>query len=139
STLFPYTTLFRSLLASLATTPLVQLVTGSLFVENLLAAMILGMLAALWRFGGTGERKFLYLSMALGGSALAIKTGALGFVALALPFVMVEIRRHWKSLGCRPAVSCMVAAGLFLAAALPTYVIAWRMTGNPIFPFPKIA
>ena len=123
------------LLASLATTPLVQLVTGSLFVENLLAAMILSMLAALWRFGGTGERKFLYLSMALGGSALAIKTGALGFVAVALPFVMVEIRRHWRSLGHRPAVSCMLAAGLFLAAALPTYVIAWRMTGNPIFPF----
>lgn len=123
------------LLASLATTPLVQLVTGSLFVENLLAAMILGMLAALWRFGGTGERKFLYLSMTLGGSALAIKTGALGFVVLTLPFAMLEIRRQWKSLGRRPAASCMVAAGLLLAAALPTYVIAWRMTGNPIFPY----
>ena len=122
------------LLASLATTPLVQLVTGSLFVENLLAAMILGMLAALWRFGGTGERKFLYLSMTLGGSALAIKAGALGFVAVALPFAMVEIRRHWKLLGRRAPLSCMVAAGLFLAAALPTYAIAWRMTGNPIFP-----
>jgi hypothetical protein len=37
----------------------------------------------------------------------------------------------------RPARSspAAIALALLLAAALPTYLIAWRMTGNPVFPF----
>ena len=38
-----------------ATTPMVQLVTGSLFVENLLAAMIFGAMMAIWSFGESGR------------------------------------------------------------------------------------
>src|ERR1039457_2029624 len=60
-----------------ATTPMVQLVTGSLFVENLLAAFLLGMMTAVWRFGESGERRFLYLAAALGGTAMASKFGAI--------------------------------------------------------------
>src|ERR1017187_52378 len=56
-----------------ATTPMVQLVTGSLFVENLLTALLLGMMTAVWRFGESGERRFLYLAAALGGTAMATK------------------------------------------------------------------
>ena len=55
------------LLGLFASTPMVQLVTGSLFVENLLAAMVVGMMSALWRFGATGEKRFLYLAAVLGG------------------------------------------------------------------------
>ena len=44
------------MLALFASTPMVQLVTGSLFVENILAAMIVGMMAALWRFSDSGQR-----------------------------------------------------------------------------------
>ena len=46
------------LVALFATTPMVQLVTGSLFVENLLAAFLLGMMTALWRFGESGRAPF---------------------------------------------------------------------------------
>ena len=124
------------LLAALfAATPIVQLVTGNLFVENLLAAMILGTLTALWRFGETGERKFLYASAALGGTALAVKFGASAFMLAAAPFALIEMRRLRHSLGPRPLAAGALAAGLFLAAALPTYVIAWHKTGNPLFPF----
>ena len=38
---------------------MVQLVTGELFVENLLAAMLLGTMIALWSFGESGQRRFL--------------------------------------------------------------------------------
>ncbi len=115
------------LLASFATTPLVQLVTGSLFIENTLAAMILGVMTALWRFSETGERKFLFLAMALGGTALSIKLAALSFLIVALPFVFAQARRHWKS--------CVLAGGLLLLAGLPPYARAWWKTRNPIFPF----
>jgi glycosyltransferase involved in cell wall biosynthesis len=123
------------LAASFAATPLVQLVTGNLFVENLLAAMILGALTALWRFGERGERKFLYAAAALGGTALAVKFGASAFVLVAAPFAIVEVRRLCHMPGSRPLAVGALAVGIFLAAALPTYAIAWHKTGNPLFPF----
>ena len=123
------------LLALFASTPMVQLVTGSLFVENMLAAMVVGMMAALWRFGDSGERRFLYLAAALGGTAMSTKFGALAFVALAVPFLGIEVARHWKSLGPRPFAVCGLAAVLLLGAAAPPYAIAYIKTGNPLFPF----
>ena len=49
------------------TTPLVQLVTGLLFIENTLVAMILGVMLAIW------DRKPAYVVAALAGTALSIK------------------------------------------------------------------
>ena len=123
------------LLALFASTPMVQLVTGSLFVENVLAALVVGMMAALWRFSDTGEKRFFYLAALLGGTAMATKFGALAFVTLAVPFLAIEAARHWKSLGPRPAAVCALAAVLLLGAAAPPYAIAYVKTGNPLFPF----
>ena len=123
------------LAASFAATPVVQLVTGSLFVENFLAALILGVLTAIWRFGDTGERRYLFLAMALAGTAITTKLGSIAFLVFALPFLAAETARHWKKLGRRPLVTCGLSVALLLALALPTYVIAWEKTGNPVFPF----
>ena len=76
---------------------MVQLVTGSLFVENLLAAFLLGMMTALWRFGESGERRFLYLAAMLGGTAMATKFGAIAFLAPALLCAAVEVWRRRKT------------------------------------------
>ena len=114
-----------------ATTPMVQLVTGSLFVENLLTALLLGMMTAVWRFGESGERRFLYLAAALGGTAMATKFGAIAFLVPALVCAAVEVWRHRKQSGARWGL----ALGLLLVAAAPPYGIAWLKTGNPIFPF----
>jgi hypothetical protein len=118
------------ILALFATTPMVQLETGALFVENLVAAMVLGMMTAIWRFGEDREKRFLYLAAVLAGTAIATKVGGLAFVAVALPFAVVEARRKRKS-----AAACAVALLLLLLAALPTYAIAYGKTGNPVFPF----
>jgi hypothetical protein len=118
------------LAALFATTPLVQLVTGSLFVENTMAAMVFGALAALWSFSETKRRGLLYAAMVLGGTALAVKAGAMSFLVVALPFAVWELAKLRKA----PA-SCTLAVSLFLLAGLPTYGIAWWKTGNPIFPF----
>ena len=114
-----------------ATTPMVQLVTGSLFVENLLAAFLLAMMTALWRFGDSGERRSLYLAAAFGGTAMAIKFGAGAFLAPALVCAAAEVWRPQKHTGAHWAL----AAGLLLLAAAPPYAIAWIKTGNPVFPF----
>jgi hypothetical protein len=121
--------------ALFASTPLVQLVTGSLFVENVLAALVLAMLAAIWRLGDTGNRRYLFAAAILAGSALTTKIGALPLVALALPFAAVEAGRHWRKLSPRPAGACAVALLLLVAAAAPTYAIAYHKTHNPLYPF----
>jgi glycosyltransferase involved in cell wall biosynthesis len=123
------------ILALFAATPMVQLVTGELFVENLMAAMVMGMMTAIWRFGEDGDRKFLYLAAVLAGTAIATKVGGLAFVALVIPFAAVEVRRNWKRLGGKPAATCALAVLLLLLTALPTYAIAYAKTRNPVFPF----
>jgi glycosyltransferase involved in cell wall biosynthesis len=120
------------LVALFAASPLVQLVTGSLFVENLLAAMLLAMLAAVWRFGETGDRRSLYAAAFLAGIGLTTKLAALPFVLLAIPFAASEVRRHWKCVG---VLACAAAAAVLIATAAPSYVAAWAKTGNPVFPF----
>jgi len=123
------------ILALFASTSLVMLVTGSMFVENFLAAMVFGALLGIWRFGETGERRCLYAASVLGGTALAVKLGGLAYVAALLPIAAIEVRRQWKRLCLRPVLAGGIALALLLAAALPTYIVAWRITGNPIFPF----
>jgi hypothetical protein len=118
------------LAALFATTPLVQLVTGSLFVENMMAAMIFGAVSAIWACGETRRKGLLYAAAVMAGTALAVKVGALSFLAVALPFVVWEIAKLR-----RPLAACAVALMLFLMAGLPAYGIAWWKTGNPIFPF----
>jgi glycosyltransferase involved in cell wall biosynthesis len=120
------------LLAALfATTPMVQLVTGSLFVENLLTAFLLGMMTALWLFGESGERRFLHLAAVLGGTAMATKFGAIAFLVPAVVCAAVEVWRRRAQSGARWGL----AFGLLLLTAAPPYSIAWVKTGNPLFPF----
>ncbi len=123
------------LAAAFLSTPMAQLVTGSLFVENLQAALVFASVACLWHFGETGERRFFFAASALAGSALSVKVGSVAFAAATVPVAVWEARRRWKSLGPFPAVACLLAAALFLAAAAPPYAIALLKTGNPLFPF----
>ena len=104
------------LVAVFAATPLAQLVTGELFVENFQALLLFGMVVAL-----VSEQP-LWVAAALAGTALATKVGSLAFIAVALPFAIPRPRRA-------------VAALVLLAAAAPTYLIAWRITGNPLYPY----
>jgi hypothetical protein len=113
--------------ASFAATPLVQLVTGSLFVENVLAALIMAMMVAIWQLAGNASPRFLYAAMALGGVALSVKFGALAFVAVAVPFALVA---QGHALRVK-----ILAVLVLLAAAAPPYATAYAKTADPLFPF----
>jgi hypothetical protein len=69
----------------------------------------------------------VYAAALLAGTALSIKFGALGVVILAIPFLIVEAHRRWRSLA--------LASLLLLVTAAPPYARAYWKTHNPIFPF----
>ncbi len=114
-------------LAAAASTPLAELVTGSLFVENMVATLVLGAMAALWRFTEKKDNAFIYASAVLSGTAIAAKFGASAVLAAALPLAIWETRRRSKV--------AAVAAVLVAATAIPGYAIACWKTGNPFFPY----
>ncbi|MEZ5353373.1 MAG: hypothetical protein R2762_12110 [Bryobacteraceae bacterium] len=98
-------------------TPVLELVTGSLFVENTQAAFALAAAMA-----GGPVRGALLL-----GAAMMIKLSSLTFVApLVLLLAWQHRRASWRRWG--------IAAGVFLLWALPAYVTAFARTGNPVFP-----
>jgi hypothetical protein len=111
--------------ALFACTPLVQFVTGSMFVENFVAALVLGFVAVVWDSRDTGGKRLPYAAAILAGAALNVKLGTLAFLIPVAPFLIA--RTNLK----RAAAAC----ALFIATAAPTYAIAWFKTGNPIFPF----
>jgi hypothetical protein len=123
-------------------TPIVYLVTGSLFVENLVAAMALGGLIAMWRFHQTHAQRYLMLTAVLLGTSIGLKLGAVAAGLMGLGYLMREVWRsrrtaHSPDIGVRPvarsaAVAAMVV--LLLLGSIP-YAKAWRLTGNPLFPY----
>jgi len=123
------------LLAALfAATPLAQLVTGSLFVENLWALLGFGALISLALYREARRGQFLYLAFVLLGAAVATKAIALAF----LPGVgLIVVWTWWRRRG-QPAHTIRQAAlaGLcFLVFAIPPYWTAAAKTGNPVFPY----
>ena len=108
--------------ALFASTPLVQLVTGSLFVENVWAAMILGGVLTLV------EGELVWAGVLL-GTGLAVKLGTAAYIGPAVVVGAVLAIRQ------RKAPQAALALALLVVVAAPTYATAWRKTGNPVYPF----
>jgi hypothetical protein len=115
--------------ALFASTPLVFLVTGSLFVENVWAAMILGAVLALIRYGDNGKPSEIRTAGVLFGSALATKVIAAVFLA---PAALVAV---WWTLRRKQFSSLVTASALLVVFAVSPYAYAWIKSGNPLFPF----
>jgi len=106
--------------ALFVSTPLVQLATGSMFVENIWAAMLLVAVVELVQ----GE---LIVVGILFGAALSIKVGTAAFLAPAA--IVFALRSRGR---LRPALA---GIALLIVLGAPPYLNAWRKTGNPVFPF----
>jgi len=120
--------------AVFASLPLVQWVTGSLFIENTLAVFCFGALVALWRLRETSRREYIFIAAFLLGSAIGIKFGALAFAAAVICAGAVLLWRHRAEIPHRTATAA-IALSLFAAPACLPYANAWLHTGNPVYPF----
>ncbi len=113
--------------ALFAATPLVQLVTGSLFVENLWALLALGAVISLSLYREKRRPSYFYLAFILAGSAAATKFGAILFLFPLAVLAMLTARPRPRHL--------FAALGCFVILAAPPYLTAFVKTGNPVFPF----
>ena len=112
-----------------ATGPLVQVVTGSLFIENLLAALLIASFLAFFRHALQGGTNLYIAGWLCLGLALSCKTGALAFVP---GIVALSI---WAGRRCPVPFrvwSISAASGLAIGAYI--FFFAWLSTGNPVFP-----
>ena len=121
------------LVALFAATPLVQLVTGSLFVENLWALLCFGGLILIDLYRERGDARYLYAAYILLGAAASTKFGALAFLP---PCVAFSGWALWKSgpPASRRRQAC-VALLCFALFAAPPYIAAFLKTGSPFFPY----
>ena len=83
--------------------PIVQLVTGSLFVENFWAALLAGAFAALVKYHDSGETRYAWVAAVLSGAGLATKFGSFGFLLPFAVLLAIELRR-WRALRIAPAL-----------------------------------
>ncbi len=117
------------LTALFASSPLIQLLAGSLFIENFWAMNLFTVFLLSLDYWETGKKRSLLLSGVILGIGLATKFGSLGFAAPAFLFLLWCAAR-WKQK--RWALPSM---GLVLFFGIPHYLRAWLETGNPVFPF----
>lgn len=119
-----------------AATPLVQLVTGSLFAENLWALLALGALLSLSRYREGGPDARLYLAFVLLGAAVSTKFGALAFLP---PFILISLWTLFRGPRTESAAAiaktASIALACFLCFAAQPYLTALMKTGNPVFPY----
>ena len=130
--------------ALFASTPLVALVTGSLFIENVLGAFIIGAVLAIDRLRRNWRPHILFCACVLLGSAAAAKLGALPFVIPLTVFAFFPSllwRAKPLAQGERPANRFQLLrrsigfGALLITLGVWPYAYAWRATGNPVFPF----
>lgn len=114
-----------ALVAALLSTPLVQQVTGSLYVENVVAVLILGACLLLRVYVKERRGVFIYAAAFLAGLAGASKFGALAFVFPFLMATVLQVKfRHQ-----------VIAFPITLVTASIPYLEALIRTSNPFFPF----
>lgn len=121
--------------ACLASSPVVQLVTGSLFIDNFLALWTLaGLVAAVDFFIARRWSSFFLCAVVLGCS-LHTKLGAVpGALVLGGLCIGIAIATLWRS-PLKLAVAVMAWIVVFSVTGLPPYVTAYVQKHNPVYPF----
>jgi hypothetical protein len=127
-TLAPAAIVAAALFASM---PLAFAETGSLFIENYWAALLLGATFAGERAVRERSHGWALAAFWLSAGAMQAKVIALLWVAPLLLAVIVALRGRLRALGGRE----LAAIGLAAVVLAWPYANAWWRTGNPVFPF----
>lgn len=107
------------------TTPLVGWLTGTVYIENVVAFLSAAGLLMFVKWFGTNRAEWFPAICIVGGMAVGSKLNGLFAFLIVLPVMAYSLRHRWRTVlkGC-----CA-----FLLIAAPTYVLVWVHTGNPVF------
>lgn len=121
--------------AVFAATPVVQLITGSMFTDMLWSTFLLGAAVLVVHWTEWRDTAALPLAGILLGAAMATKLIALSFLAPCLAWTLFNClgRKNRIDRKSLTALAKGVALGAIIAA--PPYVTAWVKSGNPVFPY----
>ncbi len=111
--------------------PIVVYLTGTAYVEPLLALFVTGALFSAWIFRHTGERPWLLAAAAFAGSAAGVKYLGLFFAAAVFADLLFHGRKPTPLYRSAPVLFALIA---FMALA-PTHARIVSHTGNPLFPY----
>jgi hypothetical protein len=116
-----------------ASTPLAFLETGTLYVENLWTAFLLGsLLLALDYLRSAAKDLLLALAFLAAGAMQCKVIGVIWLAPLLLTVGFLVWRRHgYRGFSARE----IALLGIAVAIAAWPYANAWLRTGNPVFPF----
>jgi hypothetical protein len=121
--------------AAIASSPVVQLVTGSLFIDNFVALWMLAGTLAVVRFVGRRYPGDALLCAVLLGCAVDTKfaalAGSLLLAGICIGGIIAALRRSPGKL----AIALVVWLGIFAIAGLPPYATAYIQKRNPVYPF----
>lgn len=125
------------LLVLFATTPMVANLLTLQQVELLLALLaVSGILFALQRRrSGAGSRLASVLAVAALCAATKLPGAVLGVSLLAVYLLCLPAWRGGRTSLLATLPGQLVLLPVFAFAALHSYALAWRLTGNPLFPF----
>lgn len=115
-------------------TPLTFAVSGSLFIDSVFAAFVVGGTLLVLRVGTPGGEKRSQLIIAALLMGFAFATKAVSFMLLPALLVIL-IARHKIWLQSNPWGVLAFGIFLFLMLGSVPYINAWWLTGNPVFPF----
>lgn len=118
----------------LLSTPLTFTESSTLFIESIFATFVVAGSLSLFRLCFTDESKTDHLVIAalLLGYAVATKAVALMFLP-TLFLVLIWKYKVWLKSNIKSAL--MSGFALFILIGSIPYITAWRLTGNPVFPF----
>ncbi len=108
------------------TTPVVGWLFGTAYIDNVMALFVTASFIALVKWEDSRNKRWLYVTALLAGIAAGSKLSALLAYVFVAPVVTFGLRRHLPTLA--------IATAAFLLAAMPTFVLVYGFTGNPVFP-----
>ena len=127
----------RLSLLLLLTTPLVYGMNCSMQVEMIWTSFVLAGLMSLLRVAEASPetedaQRDLWLAAVMIGFAVAAKAVCLSLLPVLAPLALWRI---WHSRQHLHARSVLLAALIFMVVGGIPYLTAWRISGNPVFPF----
>jgi hypothetical protein len=121
--------------AAFISTPLINLETSSLFVENIQTLFIFSATLLLLEFHKSGGKEnFIGMVLLLSGS-LFIKANSIMYLATIFPFVIWSFFKSKDTTAVAKVQLAFTSVVLFIVFGLTPYAFSFYRTGNPVFPF----